>query len=61
MKTKTPRRDSHARMMLGLAKTALARALATEDGYLIEQARYEVEHWQKKVAAETLPLTGRGK
>jgi len=60
MKTRT-KRESHAKMMLGLAKTALARAEASEDSYLIEQARFEVEHWKQILDNESSPLTSARK
>ena len=79
MKTKTPRprRESHASIMLGLAKTEYARLLAkippegTSDAEMrrwhnsskvielrskLIKARSQVEHWQKTLADESLPL-----
>jgi hypothetical protein len=57
MKTKTPRRESHAKMMLGLARTHLARLNAgTAQLHEITIAAQEVERWKKTLADESLPL-----
>jgi len=59
MKTKTPRprRESHAKMMLGLAMTRLARLNAgTAQFSEITIASQEVERWKKVLADESLPL-----
>ena len=57
MKTKTPRRESHAKMMLGLARTRLARLNAgTAQLHEITIAAQEVERWKKALADESLPL-----
>ena len=57
MKTKTPRRESHAKMMLGLARTRLARLNAgTAQLHEITIAAQEVERWKKVLADESLPL-----
>jgi len=59
MKTKTPRpgRESHAKMMLGLAMTRLARLNAgTAQLHEITIAAKEVERWEKTLADESLPL-----
>ncbi len=60
MKTKTPRRESHAKMMLGLAMTRLARLNAgTAQLHEITIAAKEVERWKKALADESLPLIGK--
>jgi len=57
MKTKTPRRESHAKMMIGLAMTKLARLNAgTAQLHEITIAAKEVERWQKVLEDESLPL-----
>lgn len=61
MKTPTkpprPRRESHAKMMLGLAKTELARLTSsTSQAHEITIAAQEVERWNKRTP-ETSPLT----
>lgn len=57
MKTKTPRRESHAKMMLGLAMTRLARLSAgTAQFSEITIAAQEVERWKQTLADESLPL-----
>jgi len=57
MKTKTPRRESHAKMMLGLAMTRLARLNAgTAQLHEITIAAKEIERWKKVLADESLPL-----
>jgi hypothetical protein len=56
-KTPRPRRDSHAKMMLGLARTRLSRLNAgTAQFSEIAIAKKEVERWQKVLADESLPL-----
>jgi hypothetical protein len=62
MKTKTPRprRESHAKMMLGLAMTRLARLNSgTAQLHEITIAAKEVERWEKTLADESLPLIGK--
>jgi len=62
MRTKTPRRESHAKMMLGLAMTRLARLNAgTAQLHEITIAAKEVERWEKTLAHESLPLTSARK
>ena len=62
MKTKTPRRESHAKMMLGLAMTKLARLNAgTAQLHEITIAAKEVERWQKVLEDESSPLTSARK
>lgn len=59
MKTKTPRprRESHAKMMLGLAMTRLARLNAgTTQFSEITIAAQEVERWKQTLADESSPL-----
>jgi len=54
---KQPKRESHAKMMLGLAKTNLARLNAgTAQLHEITIAAKEVERWQKVLADESFPL-----
>ena len=56
MKTRT-KRESHAKMMLGLARTRLARLNAgTAQFSEITIAAQEVERWKKVLADESLPL-----
>ena len=56
-KTPRPRRESHAKMMLGLARTRLARLNAgTAQFSEITIAAQEVERWKKVLADESLPL-----
>ena len=61
------KRESHASIMLGLAKSELARLenevwiYATHGQQCeIKQVRIAVEHWKAKIAAETSPLTAGG-
>ena len=57
MKTKTPRRESHAKMMLGLAMTRLARLNAgTAQFHEITIAAKEIERWKQALADESVPL-----
>jgi hypothetical protein len=59
MKTKTPRprRESYAKMMLGLAMTRLARLNAgTAQLHEITIAAKEIERWEKTLEGESLPL-----
>jgi hypothetical protein len=57
MKTKTPRRESHAKMMLGLAQTHLARLnVGTAQFHQITIAAQEVERWKQILIDESLPL-----
>jgi len=59
MKTKTPRRERHAKMMLGLAMTRLARLNAgTAQLQEITIAAKEVERWKQTLIDESLPLIG---
>jgi hypothetical protein len=54
---KQPRRESHAKMMLGLARTRLARLNAgTAQFSEITIAAQEVERWKQTLADESLPL-----
>ena len=54
---KQPRRESHAKMMLGLAMTKLARLNAgTALLHEITIAAKEVERWKQILADESLPL-----
>jgi len=56
-KTPRPRRESHAKMMLGMARTRLARLNAgTAQFHEITIAAQEVERWKKVLADESLPL-----
>jgi len=56
MKTRT-KRESHAKMMLGLARTRLARLNAgTAQFREITIAAQEVERWKQVLADESLPL-----
>lgn len=60
MKTPTkpprPRRESHAKMMLGLAQSHLARLNAgTAQLHEITIAAKEVERWKQILADESLP------
>ena len=58
------KRESHASIMLGLAKSSLAR-LENEAGIYatygqmceIKQARIAVERWRQALSSETYPLT----
>jgi len=60
MKTKTPRRESHAKMMLVLARTRLARLNAgTAQLHEITIAAKVVERWKQALADESLPLIGK--
>jgi hypothetical protein len=64
MKTKTPRprRESHAKMMLALAQSHLARMNAgTAQLHEITIAAKEVERWKQALADESLPLTSARK
>ena len=57
---KQPRRESHAKMMIGLAMTKLARLNAgTAQLHEITIAAKEVERWQKVLEDESLPLIGK--
>ena len=59
MKTRT-KRESHAKMMLGLAMTRLARLNAgTAQFSEITIAAKEVERWKQALADESLPLIGK--
>jgi len=54
---KQPRRESYAKMMLGLAMTKLARLNAgTAQLHEITIAAKEVERWKKALADESSPL-----
>jgi hypothetical protein len=54
---KQPRRESHAKRMLGLARTRLARLNAgTAQLHEITIAAKEVERWKQVLADESLPL-----
>ena len=56
-KTPRPRRESHAKMMLGLAMSHLARLNAgTAQLHEITIAAKEVERWKQIMADESLPL-----
>jgi hypothetical protein len=64
MKTKTPRprRESHAKMMLGLARTRLARLNAgTAQFSEITIAAQEVERWKQILDNESSSLTSARK
>ena len=59
MKTRT-KRESHAKMMIGLAMTRLARLNAgTAQLHEITIAAKEVERWKQALADESLPLIGK--
>jgi len=61
MKTRT-KRESHAKMMLGLAMTRLARLNAgTAQFSEITIAAKEVERWKQALADESSPLTAARK
>jgi hypothetical protein len=54
---KQPRRESHAKMMLGLAMTRLARLnTGTAQFSEITIAAQEVERWKQALIDESLPL-----
>ena len=59
---KQPRRESHAKMMIGLAMTKLARLNAgTAQLHEITIAAKEVERWKQTLIDESLPLTSARK
>jgi len=61
MKTRT-KRESHAKMMLGLAMTRLARLNAgTAQFHEITIAAKELERWKQTLADESSPLTAARK